>query len=36
LSGLSLTEQARVTFLRVENKTVTRFADPDRASAGED
>ena len=36
LSGLSLAEQAGVTFLRVENKTVTRFADPDRASAGED
>jgi hypothetical protein len=36
LSRLSLTEQAGVTFLRVKNKTVTRFADPDRASAGGD
>src|ERR1700719_2834744 len=34
LSGLSSTEQAGVTFLRVDDKTVTRFADPNRVAAG--
>jgi hypothetical protein len=36
LSGLMLTEQAGVTFVRGENKTAALFADPDRASAGGD
>jgi len=36
LPGLSLTEQAGVTFVRVENKTVALLADPDRAGAGGD
>ena len=36
LPGLSLTEQAGVTFLWVDDKTVALLADPDRASAGGD
>src|ERR1700722_3877315 len=36
LPGLSLTEQAGVTFVRVDDKTVALLADPDRASAGGD
>ena len=36
LSGLSLTEQAGVTFLRVENKTAALLADADRPDGGGD
>ena len=36
LPGLSLTEQAGVTFLWVDDKTVALLADSDRAGAGGD